>query len=147
MSERVRALPTGRDGQSRWQPPSDETARLIESEVNRLVEEVEELTRAALTASRGALESVATALLERETLTLDEVDAPPVRRPRCPAGAAPASGVAFGRRPDSPFRPLACSQRSRRTSPAAGHVCRPPDSSQREPERDRGDERTGGRVQ
>jgi cell division protease FtsH len=74
MSERVRALPTGRDGQSRWHL-SDETTRLIDSEVNRVVEEAEELTRAALTASRDALECVATALLERETLTLDEVDA------------------------------------------------------------------------
>ncbi|MBA3437709.1 MAG: AAA family ATPase, partial [Thermoleophilaceae bacterium] len=74
MSERVRALPTARDGQSRWQLLSDETTRLIDSEVRQLVEEAEGLTRAALTASRDALERVATALLERETLTFDEVD-------------------------------------------------------------------------
>ena len=74
MSERVRALPSGRDAQSQWQLLSDETVRLIDCEVNRLVEEAEQLTRAALTASRGTLDRVATALLERETLTLDEID-------------------------------------------------------------------------
>jgi len=75
MSERVRALPSGHDSRSRWQLLSDATARLIDSEVNRLVEEAEELSRAALTVSRDALDRVATALQERETLTLDEVDA------------------------------------------------------------------------
>ena len=71
MSERVRALPSGRGGQSEW---SDETARLIDSEASRLVEEAEELTHAALTASRAALDRVALALIARETLVLDEVD-------------------------------------------------------------------------
>jgi len=74
MSERVRALPTARDGQSRWQLLSDETTRLIDSEVRQLVEEAEGLTRAALTASRDALDRVAAALLQRETLTSAEVD-------------------------------------------------------------------------
>jgi cell division protease FtsH len=73
MSERVRALPPAHH-QSGWQLVSDETARLIDSEVSRLVEEAEELTRAALTASRDSLDRVAIALLERETLTLGELD-------------------------------------------------------------------------
>ncbi len=84
MSERVRALPSGRDAQSRWQVLSDETARLIDSEASRLVEEAEELTRAALTASRAALERVALALIDRETLVLNEIDAlagPPASLP------------------------------------------------------------------
>ena len=72
MSERVRALPPGHG--SGWQLLSDETVRLIDSEVSRLVEEAEELARAALTASRESLDRVATALLERETLTIDELD-------------------------------------------------------------------------
>jgi cell division protease FtsH len=81
MGERVRALPAGREGQSRW---SEETARLIDSEVSRLVEEAEKLSRAALTASRAALDRVALALVDRETLTLDEVNTlagPPARLP------------------------------------------------------------------
>jgi len=85
MSERVRALPFGHDGNSQWGLLSDETVRLIDSEVNRLVEEAEELTRSALVASRDALERVAGALLEKETLTLAEVDelaGPPPTVPR-----------------------------------------------------------------
>ncbi|MDQ3091856.1 MAG: AAA family ATPase [Actinomycetota bacterium] len=88
MSERVRALPSGRGGQSQW---SDETARLIDSEASLMVEEAEELTRAALTASRAALDRVALALIDRETLVLDEVDelaGPPASLPgRNGAGA------------------------------------------------------------
>jgi cell division protease FtsH len=88
MSERVRALPSGRDGRRQW---SDETARLIDSEVGRLVEEAEALTRSALIASRTALERVALALIERETLTLDEIDTlagPPARLPIARANGA-----------------------------------------------------------
>jgi ATP-dependent metalloprotease FtsH len=84
MSEEVRALPSGRDAQSRWQLLSADTARLIDSEASRLVEEAEELTRAALTASRSTLDRVAMALLHRETLTLEELDTlagPPPRLP------------------------------------------------------------------
>jgi cell division protease FtsH len=81
-------LPSGRGGQSQW---SDETARLIDSEASLMVEEAEELTRAALTASRAALDRVALALIDRETLVLDEVDelaGPPASLPgRNGAGA------------------------------------------------------------
>ncbi len=74
MSQRVRALPSARDAQARWQLLSDETARLIDAEASRLVEEAEELARAALAASRAALERVALALMDRETLLLEEID-------------------------------------------------------------------------
>jgi cell division protease FtsH len=74
MSEQVRALPPSPGSQSSWQLVSDDTARLIDSEVNRMVEEAENLTHAALSASRDALDRVAVALLERETLTLEELD-------------------------------------------------------------------------
>ena len=53
---------------------SDETARLIDAEARRLVNEAEELARRVLREQRTSLDRVATALLERETLTLDEVD-------------------------------------------------------------------------
>ena len=74
MSQRVRALPSAGDGRTQWHLVSDETQRVIDSEVSELVEEAEELARAALGASREALGRVAEALLERETLTMDEVD-------------------------------------------------------------------------
>jgi len=55
-------------------PYSEETARLIDSEARRLVREAEGLAREVLTTSREALDRVAEALLERETLTLEEVE-------------------------------------------------------------------------
>ncbi len=54
---------------------SDDTARLIDAEARRLVNEAEELALRLLTASRSTLDRVAEALLERETLSLDEVGA------------------------------------------------------------------------
>jgi len=53
---------------------SDETARLIDTEARALVSEAEELARRILGEQRMILERVAEALLERETLTIDDVD-------------------------------------------------------------------------
>ncbi len=53
---------------------SEETARLIDAEARRLVEEAGAMAHRVLAGSRDALERVAEALLERETLTLDEVE-------------------------------------------------------------------------
>jgi cell division protease FtsH len=53
---------------------SDETARLIDGEARRLVMEAEALAQQILGEQRMVLERVAEALLERETLTLDEID-------------------------------------------------------------------------
>ncbi len=53
---------------------SEETARLIDSEARRLVEEAGAMAHRVLADSRDALERVAEALIERETLTLDEVE-------------------------------------------------------------------------
>jgi cell division protease FtsH len=100
MSGRVRVLPPGPSSQGSWQLVSDERARLIDSEVDRLVEEAEDLTHAALTVSRDALDRVAVALLERETLTLEELDTLAGPPPSLPGrngdgargrGAAPAA--------------------------------------------------------
>ncbi len=74
MSARIRALPLGHDGDLRRQALSEETARVIDSEVSGLIEEAEELARAALTASRAALERVAQSLVEHETLTMADVE-------------------------------------------------------------------------
>ncbi|HEV2059086.1 MAG TPA: AAA family ATPase [Solirubrobacteraceae bacterium] len=53
---------------------SDETARLIDDEARRLVGEADAMARRVLREQRSLLDRVADALLERETLTLDEVD-------------------------------------------------------------------------
>jgi ATP-dependent metalloprotease FtsH len=53
--------------------PSPDTARLIDAEVRRLVEEAGAMAIGVLTRSRAGLDRVAEALLERETLTLEEV--------------------------------------------------------------------------
>jgi ATP-dependent Zn protease len=52
---------------------SDDTAQMIDVEARRLVAEAEELARSVLTEQRRTLDRVAQALLQRETLTLDEV--------------------------------------------------------------------------
>jgi cell division protease FtsH len=52
---------------------SDDTAQLIDAEARRLVHEAEELARQVLTEQRTSLDRIAEALLERETLTLDDV--------------------------------------------------------------------------
>jgi ATP-dependent metalloprotease FtsH len=64
---------------------SDETARLIDSEARRLVEEAGGLAHRVLADSREVLDRVADALLERETLTLEEVEEI--------AGGAPTAGA------------------------------------------------------
>ncbi|MGI9098675.1 MAG: AAA family ATPase [Solirubrobacteraceae bacterium] len=54
---------------------SDDTARLIDAEARRLVNEAEELALGVLTGTRSTLDRIAEALLERETLSMDEVGA------------------------------------------------------------------------
>ncbi|HVL64815.1 MAG TPA: AAA family ATPase [Actinomycetota bacterium] len=67
---------------------SEETARLIDDEARKVVEEATERARRILMDERGALERVAKALLEKESLTADEFEriiaapAPPSRTPR-----------------------------------------------------------------
>ncbi len=76
MSKAVGPLPYAEDGRSdsRASHFSEETTRLIDSEVRRLVGEAEDLARGVLEASREALDRVARALMERETLTLEDVE-------------------------------------------------------------------------
>ncbi len=100
---------------SQTQHVSDETARLIDCEVRRIVEDAENTARQVLTQHSKALEAVSEALLSYETLTGEEVRAlfegreivrkdptddapsPPPNR-----GTVPASGpkVPWRRRPD-----------------------------------------------
>jgi cell division protease FtsH len=53
---------------------SEETSRLIDSEARKLVKEAEVLARDVLTQWRDGLDRVAAALLERETLMLEDLD-------------------------------------------------------------------------
>jgi len=53
---------------------SEETSRLIDAEVRRLVDEAHSLARKLLSENVEALHALAGALLERETITGDEVD-------------------------------------------------------------------------
>lgn len=71
---------------------SDEIARQIDTEVRRLVDEAHELARGILTASRPALDRVAQALVESETLTAEELEkiAGPAPEP-APARVRPRS--------------------------------------------------------
>ena len=73
MSEAVGPLSYGTAFAGSRQP-SDDTARLIDAEVRRLVEEAGAIATQVLRGSRAALDRVADALLEREALTLEEVE-------------------------------------------------------------------------
>ena len=78
----------GRDLGQRRQV-SEQTARLVDSEVKRLLDEAYELAREILMEHRGLLESIALMLLERETLDREQVEIladggtlPPVKSPQ-----------------------------------------------------------------
>jgi len=78
MSEKIGFITvTGQDGQSPLlpgaEPASDATQELVDSEVRRIVDQEQEATRALLSENRDRLDTLAEALLERETL--DEADA------------------------------------------------------------------------
>jgi cell division protease FtsH len=73
MSDAIGALSYD-SGFARGRQPSDDTARLIDAEVRRLVEEAGSMATAILRGSRAALDRVADALLERESLSLQEVE-------------------------------------------------------------------------
>ena len=74
MSEAVGAMSYADETGPNGVVYSDETARLIDDEARRLVGEADAMARRVLREQRSLLDRVADALLERETLTLDEVD-------------------------------------------------------------------------
>jgi cell division protease FtsH len=84
---------------ARSQSVSEETARLIDSEVRRLIEEAEAAARKVLTENIDELHKLALALLEFETLTGEEAkkairgedigrEDPGNRRPSLPAAGS-----------------------------------------------------------
>src|SRR5690606_40120457 len=80
MSERVGPMAWGSQGAvflgedlMHSRDYSDETARVIDEEVERILREQEERCRQVLTENRNRLDLVARALLEHETITGDDV--------------------------------------------------------------------------
>jgi cell division protease FtsH len=103
----------GRDLGQRRQV-SEQTAQLVDAEVKRMLDESYERARSILTSHRDLLESLAQALLERETLDREQIEIlaaggqlPPIRRtppvaepaelvPPAPAKPAPRTGPGMG---------------------------------------------------
>jgi ATP-dependent metalloprotease FtsH len=79
---------------------SEETLRLIDEEARRLVREAEEMARDVLTQWRGGLDRVADALIERETLLVEDLDEiagpPPPGLMRDPTGLGSAAPTRYG---------------------------------------------------
>jgi cell division protease FtsH len=69
---------------------SDETAQAIDSEIRRLVDEQSDRARNIVTSHHDKLDALAKALLERETMTGEEVDRVLGAEPSQPQPAAPA---------------------------------------------------------
>ena len=65
-------ISSGSNGYGRFH--SEELARTIDAEVQKIVGEAEARAKSVLESSRKGLDKVATALMERETLTSDEID-------------------------------------------------------------------------
>jgi cell division protease FtsH len=101
MGDQLGRLTYGDDGGGM----GPETRTLIDAEARGLVDEASEWARAVLVANREALEAIADALMERETLLAEELNdvAGPVDRPA--ADAAPGTANGDGRDGDS--RPAA----------------------------------------
>jgi cell division protease FtsH len=81
----------GSGGNAGEKPFSEETARAIDEEVLRIIDESHEEARRLLTKHRGELETLARALLERETLDEEEIlevtglpPAPPLENTKVP---------------------------------------------------------------
>ena len=90
---------------------SDDTARIIDQEVRKLIEDGEASAKQILTTHHDQWEAIAQALLEYETLTGDELRAlmeghQPVRPddngPSNKASGVPSAGKSGKKRPDAP---------------------------------------------
>src|SRR5690606_27989656 len=75
---------------------SEKTAELVDAEVKRLVDEAYQRAVATLEAERDLLESIADALLERETLDREDIDLLAAGKPLPPLEPTPADGQAVG---------------------------------------------------
>jgi cell division protease FtsH len=97
VGEPGEVLPWGRDVIAR-RPVSPHLADLVDQEVQRLVRDAQASARRVIAANRPALDALATALLERETLERTEVEtlvanARPAKPPAARAGQPAAVGA------------------------------------------------------
>ncbi|HEX2700010.1 MAG TPA: AAA family ATPase [Acidimicrobiales bacterium] len=74
MSERLGPRVFGRSSRDGRPSYSEDAARIIDDEVDRVIEEARTRSETALDAARELLDRAATALLERESLTADELE-------------------------------------------------------------------------
>jgi cell division protease FtsH len=88
---------------------SEKTAQLVDAEVSRVIGEAFNRARETLTKNIDLLHAVAAALLERETLSRDEIDVlvrgeilPPRASGTAPITPAPVSPVPIGQRRTNP---------------------------------------------
>jgi hypothetical protein len=112
---------------------SDETARVIDEEVERILREQEDRAREVLRRNRSGLDAVARALLENETIDgaevgrlVDEAAGRPVRR-RPPAPAAPAAAAAPAAPAAAPTTPVDGSLPAKAGSANGDGAALPPD--------------------
>jgi cell division protease FtsH len=140
MSDRVGPMAWGSQGQvflgedlMHSREYSDETARVIDEEVERILREQEDRAREVLRRNRSGLDAVARALLENETIDgaevgrlVDEAAGRPVRR-RPPAPAAPAAAAAPAAPAAAPTTPVDGSLPAKAGSANGDGAALPPD--------------------
>jgi cell division protease FtsH len=85
---------------------SEEIATRIDAEVRRLLDDAHDVARAILTTHRAVLDELAAALLEHETLDVDEVEAMLGPVPKWAPAPVVVSELDAGRRPAPPDRPV-----------------------------------------
>ncbi len=73
LAPRSNPFLAGMDGQGASRGISEETARMVDAEVQRIIRESHDEARRLLTEHRRALDALAAALLERETLDEEEI--------------------------------------------------------------------------
>jgi cell division protease FtsH len=109
VGEREQEVFLGREFGSRREI-SEQTARLVDDEVKRLIDEAYEKARTLLTTHRDLLDRIALALLDRETIDRDDLERldrneplpprpVPVVPPPAPAAPAATKSAASGTRP------------------------------------------------
>ena len=108
---------------------SEETAKLIDEEIRRIVTDGEKKAREVLVANRDKLEAITQALMEYETITGEEVPGRDARRED--RAHSRRRGAPRGR-PARPFRPPAsCARRAPSPAPAAWSPSRRPEAGPR----------------
>ena len=112
MSDKVGPMAWGSDGEMflgdqmvSSKNYSDDTATMIDEEVGRILREAEDRCRETLTTHRLGLDLVARALLERETISGEEVERLLAHAQSGPSETAPENAAQLMQFPDTPANP------------------------------------------